>query len=153
MVPLKLVPLTDLLCGNIGERLSQADLIDCAAHDYDGVAALRDCMLGGPSCAVCHGDDPIGAIGWTEEGYIWSLWTDLTRDQMRAVMARTPELIRQMAQDAQRPLMNVVWEGNRATRAWLRASHCFDFLEDRLQYKGKTFIPFFVKPLGDLAHV
>lgn len=151
---LYLAPLTETLCILLGKKLCAADLIDCAAHDYDGEAALRDCMDGGPSCAVMDGLTVVGALGWTDAGYIWSLWMDLTPEQSREIMRWTPKLIKEMAHDAARPLCNVVWEGNDRTIAWLKASHCFTFLDNqRLSYKDRVFLPFFVKPLGDLQHV
>lgn len=147
-------PMTESYCEMLGPRLSEEDLRDCAAHDFDGTLALKSALGGGPCLGVFWEDHSLlGAMGWTFEGFIWSLWGDLTAEQGRELMKWAPSVIQEMAREAGRPLCNVVWEGNRRTIAWLKATHCFDFLPCTHEYKGLNWLPFFVKPLGELAHV
>lgn len=150
---LRLTPLTEHYCRLLAPRVSEGDRQDCVVHDYDPEAALLAGLNGGPCCAVLDGLEVIGAFGWTYEGTIWSLWAELSPEQVKWIMRYTAEMVRQIMRDAKRPLMNAVWEGNRHTISWLKRSHCFDFLDTTLEYQDKVFLPFFVKPLGELEHV
>jgi hypothetical protein len=79
---------------------------------------------------------------------------DLTRGEQKRLLKLTPQVIRAVVEDAKRPLSNVVWEGNKRVIAWLRASKCFTFLDKQsVIWEGRPYIPFFVKPLGDLINV
>jgi hypothetical protein len=145
--------LTRSSCTSLGPLIRAADVIDCAAHDYDPVEALFSGLSEGPSWLVTNQGMPIGAVGWTYAGAIWSLWRDLSIVESLALLKATPAAVRFIAAQAQRPLGNVVWEGNVVTRAWLAASGCFEFLDSAFQHHDKVYLPFHVKPFGDLPNV
>jgi hypothetical protein len=135
---------------DLAPRIRESDRLDCALHDCDAGKALLDGLRKGPGWAVTWENETIGAIGWTFDGHIWSLWVDLTEEQSRAIMSRTSMVVRAFAASAQRPLGNAVREDNRLTIAWLRASKCFNFIGQPIPYDGHRYLTFFVKPLGDL---
>lgn len=147
---------------DLAGRLRDGDVQDCLAHEHTPEEALLGGWQGGPSWGVWDGDCLIGAGGWTFDGAIWTLWSDLTRSQSLALMRVTPSWARKIAEHAnehikwyqpERRLQNAVWEDNRLTIAWLRATRCVDFLDTRLQFGDKWFIPFFLKPLAELPNV
>lgn len=142
-------------CRRLAPEVCEPDRLDLIAHGADPASALESALsCPGEAWAVGYHDGPVlGAFGWTEEGSIWSMWRDLSRGEQKRLLKMTPQVIRAIAEDAQRPLSNVVWEGNRRVIAWLRASKCFTFLDSRFIWEDRPYIPFFVKPLGDLPHV
>jgi integrase len=135
---------------DLASRIRETDRLDCAMHECDAGLALLDGLRKGPCWAVTWENQTIGALGWTYDGYIWSLWVDLTREQSKAIMARTRHMVRALVRDAARPLGNTVREDNLLTIAWLRASKCFDFIGGPITHEGHRYLPFFAKPLGDL---
>lgn len=152
------VPLTPYWCTVLGPKVREADRVDCIAHDQDPTRALFTGCGAGPAAAILDREtrQPVGAVGWSYSGNIWSLWVDLTPEQSRELMRSTKAAVYFMASRAAEHgilLSNVVWDQNRVTRAWLKASKCFDFPEGEMQYGGKTFLPFFVKPLEELINV
>lgn len=148
-------PLAKHHCTRLAPLVCEADRLDLIAHNSDPEAALETALKEpGEAWAVGYHDGPIlGAFGWTEAGAVWSVWADLTRGEQRRLLRLTPEVVLAVAQDAKRPLGNVVWEGNTRVLSWLKASKCFTFLDNHLLWEGRRYIPFFVKPLGDLIHV
>jgi hypothetical protein len=152
------VPLTPYWCAVLGPKVREADKVDCIAHDQDATQALLAGCGAGPAAAILDikTRQPVGAVGWTFDGNIWSLWIDLTPEQSRELMRHTKSAVFFMATRAAEVgvlLSNVVWDQNRTTLAWLRASKCFDFPRGEMHHGGKTFLPFFVKPLEELIHV
>ncbi len=152
------VPLTYYWCQQLGPKVTEEDKVDCVAHGGDPTQALLTGMEAGPSCAILDREtrQVMGACGWTYEGNIWSLWSDLTSTQMREIMRHTKPAVAYMHRQALARgliLSNVVWEGNRRAITWLRASKCFDFADQDILHGGLRFIPFFVKPLEALLDV
>ncbi len=143
-------------CLYLGYKLREGDKVDCWRHDQSGCRALKAGMEAGPAWGVwdLREGSLIGAIGWNTQGNIWSLWSDLTGEQTKEVMHLTVPAIRSLVSMAGGiPLGNYVWEGNRLTIAWLKASHCFNFLDDRIRIGDKDFIPFKAKPYEELPCV
>ena len=151
-----MAPLAPGHCADLAPTVCEADRLDLISHGFNPEAALET-ALGEPgeAWAVGYADGTVlGAFGWTEEGSIWSMWKNLTRGEQKRLLKLTPQVVRAMVEDAKRPLGNVVWEGNKRVISWLRASKCFTFLDtDPYVWEGRPYLPFFVKPLGDLLNV
>lgn len=145
--------------GQLGPLIRETDRRDCVAHDCNPELALLDAFTAGRAWTALWNLDvgepqPLGCFGWTHTGFIWSLWVDLTREQSLALMSRAQSVIKGMAREAGAAgiasLCNTVRTDNLLTIAWLRASKCFDFPRPAIEHDGHRYLPFFVKPLGDL---
>lgn len=149
---LKAKPLTmdDIFC--LHDRIREADLIDLKNQDASAFEALLEGVNSGEAWAIYDDEDLIGAGGFTDQGYVWSLWTDLSLRQSLGIMKKAEGWARVLRMRAgPRPLQNVFVEGNRVTEAFLRRTRCVNIQEDcPLTYNGRTFIPFFLKPLAEL---
>ncbi|WP_420381678.1 hypothetical protein [Novosphingobium sp.] len=155
MRPIWIAPLAKHHCQLLAPLVCEADRLDLIAHGSDAGAALATALqVPGGAWAAGYHDGPLwGAFGWTEEGSIWSMWRELTRGEQKRLLKLTPEVVRALAEDAGRPLGNVVWEGNSRVISWLKASKCFTFLDNPFMFEDRPYMPFFVKPLGDLLNV
>jgi hypothetical protein len=139
---------------DLSKRIRQADLDDLIRHEADPLDSLLHGLLHGRAYGVWSSRGLIGAGGWTWEGCIWSLWANLTAAEGKGIMRNVAAWAWSLAFDADRPLWNVYAEGNRATEAFLKATHCVTIDKDHpLTYEGRTFIPFYLKSLGDLSNV
>lgn len=68
----------------------------------------------------------VGAFGWTENGAIWSLWSDLTLGQAKQVFQETPKWVSHMVEASGRDFLeNHVDQDNKMALRWLKASRCF----------------------------
>lgn len=135
-------------------RVREADILDLKTHESTALEALTWALkLPGKAWAVMDGDTPIGAGGFTEAGSIWTLWRDLTLGQYREVLRMAAPWCRIMAILAKRPLSNVYLKGNRTTERFLKATGCIDILEQEVYHDGRTWIPFFLKPLERMPNV
>jgi hypothetical protein len=153
---MRVEPLLASHIDSLGGRIREEDLMDCAQQDYNPFHALWDAKRVGPCWAVLDGDHVMGAAGFSaEQGTIWSLWAeDLTGDHKRWIMQHTQAAVRMVCAFSGCPTLgNYVWEGNRLTIAWLRASKCFTFEETLYAFKGNSYLHFTTKPLGELPDV
>lgn len=148
------VPLTYDHIRHLAPRIREADLADLTIHDTDPEQALVSGMTLGESFAVLDDGVPIGAGGWTVAGAVWTLWTDLTRKQSLELLRCCVPWARIMAIRAKRPLTNVFLSGNTVTERWLRATRCVTILDNQLlSWKGRSYVPFYLKPLEELPYV
>lgn len=149
---LKAKPLTldDIFC--LHERIREADLMDLKCQDASALEALFEGLTSGEAWGIFDDGVIIGAGGFTDQGYVWSMWVDLSLRQSMGIMKKAEGWARVLRMRAgQVPLQNVFVEGNRATETFLKRTRCVDIQEDcPLTYNGRTFIPFFLKPLAEL---
>jgi hypothetical protein len=144
---LDISPLNVDLCHELAPRVSEGDRIDLLAHGYEPLGALLDGVdAEGQAWGVRVDGVAVGAFGWTSEGSIWSLWSNLTMTQKVALLRLSPAFISAMVKDSGLRLSNLVWEGNEVTRKWLEATGCFEFFIDMPQvWDNKNYIPFAVR--------
>lgn len=148
------VPLTMHHAEMLAPYVRSSDCADLKTHDSTPWEALRHGVaMDGESWAVMDGEVIIGAGGWTALGSVWTLWADLSRTQAKEVLRMAPAWCRIMAIRAKRPLQNVYLAGNSQTEHFLRATKCVDILDQEVLYEGRTWIPFFLKPLEDMPSV
>lgn len=145
------VPLTEDHIDHLSWQLREGDVVECHLMGMSPREALEQGMnTEGQSFAVLHEDVPIGAIGWTQEGAVWSLWKDLTALQSRLILRVTPMWFKRFAEEAEVKditLCNYVWDRNLPAIKWLQASRAVDFREDLSEMKdGKRLVPFVVRP-------
>lgn len=140
----------------LAPHVSEADRLDLLAADYDPETALQQALLepGEAWAAGSREGHILGAFGWTEAGAVWSMWRPLTRGEQRTILKLTPRLVRALVRDAGGiPLGNVTYVGNTQIIDWLKATNCFTFLDSEFIWRERAYVPFFVKPLGDLISV
>jgi hypothetical protein len=146
------VPLTPNHINQLFWRLREGDQVECHLMGMSPREALEKGMDDeGEAYAVLHEGEPIGAIGWTQEGAVWSLWTELTALQSRLILRVTPQWFRRFSEAAEEAglsaLCNYVWDRNLPAIKWLKASRAVDFREDLSEVKdGKRLVPFVVRP-------
>lgn len=132
-------------------KLAEADSLEVAAMGRTPENALAYATTITNSQAVIDTQGrTCGAFGWTPAGAIWSLWSPLTRPEIRQVIKHTPRLVRQMVEEHGGPLANFIWEGNHMGRHWLKASKCFNVDSHLKEFGGKAFLYFQTKPLEEL---
>lgn len=155
MTTLNLRPLDGDYCRYLGPKLQASDIADLTLHHQCPDEALFSALsIPGQAYCVRDGDTPIGAGGWTEEGAVWTLWTDLTISQSAALLRCCVPWARIMAIRAERPLHNVFLASNSITASWLEATRCVNILYNRpLTWHGREYIPFFLKSLEELPYV
>jgi len=139
---------------SLAPRIREADLRDLTLHEGDPEQALISGLSSGEAYAVLHEGTVIGAGGWTVEGAIWTLWADLTLGQSKQLLKWSRPWARVIAIRAKRPLSNVYLRGNTTTERWLKATRCVNILDDHpIQWQGREYIPFHLKPLEELPYV
>ena len=161
----QIVPMREEHIDALKDRLQEGDRVDCSTAGRTPALALRDGYQGGPAwCALVNGE-PRGAFGVMPGLHsIWSLWTDLTPGESIMCVRLGRLWLRMLSVwwvSQQHPrvpayrLHNYVWDGNKKTIRWLKATKCFDFHpQHSLTSEGKSFIPFTLKPLQELpSHV
>lgn len=148
-------PLTREDALDLGPRIRQADIDDLTVHRSNPTEALLGALaVPGESYGVWDGEHLIGAGGWTEAGHVWTLWTDLSSAQSRALLKACIPWARIMAIRSMRPLGNVFLTENHVTRAWLRATRCVELLDvPPIMWQGFEYTPFRLKPLEQLPYV
>ncbi len=147
-------PLTERHAKLFSHRIRRADLDDLHTSGQYPYAALLDAIEAGEAYGIWDGIDIIGAGGWTRDGNVWSLWTDLSVSQSKALIKNAVPWARIIAIRARRPLGNFFLRGNTVTDGWLRLTRCVEILDDRpLTWQGRTYIPFYLKPLEELPLV
>lgn len=138
----------------LSTRIRKADLDDLKLHgagaEYTLAAAL---VIPGEAWAVMHEGVPVGCGGWTEEGLVWTLWTELSSEASKEMMRMVVPYARILAIRAKRPLGNWFASGNRATERFLRATHCVDIADQPTYLAGKAWTRFSLKSLEDLPNV
>lgn len=88
------------------------------------------------------------------EGAIWTLWADLSKAQARELLKWAGRWARVIAIRSKRPLSNIYREDNTKTARWLRLTRCVNILDEHpIQWQGRTYIPFTLKPLEELPYV
>lgn len=131
----------------LAPRLRVTDQVECLAKDISPEAAMRHGYEDGPSYTCWSQGEPIGALGWTHAGVIWSLWRPLTRGQTRSILAQTPGYVDQFVTESGREcLFNYVDLGNAAALGWLQASRCFAISTSSTPYRGRQFARFETLP-------
>jgi hypothetical protein len=135
------------------------DKVECLTNGMSPYRSMEWAMNhgGGESWAVLEefGTVPVGVYGWTSKGAIWSYWRDLSPNEQRELMRRTPGMVLEMVEKAKAEglpyLANYVWEGNRPAVAWLKASHCFSLdLDHSYNISNKSFIAFKTRPAEEI---
>lgn len=142
-------------CETLAPKIRRADLEDLTINRSNPLRALQGAIhMPGEAFGIWDGDQIVGAGGWTTSGTVWTLWQELTFGQAKALAKNCAPWARIMAIRSARPLQNVFLQGNAATRRWLESTRCVDILDDHpLTWEGRTFIPFFLKPLEQLPYV
>jgi hypothetical protein len=146
------VPLTATHVHALVDKIREGDDTECRLMGMSPLEALETGRHSDGECyAVLHDDVPIGAIGWTQEGAVWSLWTELTALQSRLILRVTPQWFKRFSEAAEEAglaaLCNYVWDRNLPAIKWLKASGAVDFREDLSEVKdGKRLVPFVVRP-------
>ena len=138
----------------LAPRIREQDLLDLKHQDASAFECL---MLGleGQAWGVYDGDVIVGAGGFTDHGFIWSLWATLSEAQGRGLMQKVVGWARVMRLLAgRRFLQNVYLKGNRATERFLKSTRCVTIDETlELPYQGRSFIPFHLKAFEELPNV
>lgn len=145
------VPLTEDHIDHLAWQLREGDVVECHLAGQTPREALEQGMNSeGEAYCVLYQDVPIGAIGYTQEGAVWSLWTELNAITSRLILRVTPKWFRKFAEEAEKRdiiLCNYVWDKNLPALKWLQASRAVDFREDLSEVKdGKRLVPFVVRP-------
>ena len=136
----------------LGANLAESDRLECLSGDP--MAVLAGATTTGQAWTALDGDRILGAYGYTDEGTIWSLWSELSREESMAVLLHTPLWVRTMLHESGREwLYNFVSVGNEQAIAWLKLSGCFDVSDRVVTFSGMSARYFRTKPKKALAHV
>lgn len=133
---------------NLAARLSAGDRRECLDLGVSPEAALMAGYRGAFSLVVYRGeaDYPVGAFGVTGAGIVWSLWADLTPDEMRYLRQEAPHWIEWMAINVHGgPLRNHVSVANRQALLWIHRTGCFDVADTPHQINGRDYLHFQTK--------
>lgn len=150
MAALTAIPLTWEHCVALAPRISHEDTLECLAMGHTPIQALAGgCMLG-EGFAVIRSDSytPVGAFGWTTEGTIWSLWSELSPKESAQVLRDTGQWVRTLVMRSPfEELHNHVATANGRALKWLRRSGAF-WVQDEDAEDDRGFLYFETRPLG-----
>ena len=145
----------------LGANLTESDRLECLSGDP--MSVLAGATTTGQAWTALRSrdgeDSPhegriLGAYGYTDEGTIWSLWSELSREESMAVLTHTPLWVRTMLHESGREwLYNWVSLANQKAIAWLKLSGCFDVSDRVVTFSGMSAHYFRTKPKEVLAGV
>jgi len=136
----------------LGANLSDSDRLECLSGDP--MSVLAGATTTGQAWTALSPERILGAYGYTDEGTIWSLWAELSREESMAVLAHTPLWVRTLLHESGREwLYNWVSLANRPAIAWLKMSGCFDVSDRIVTFSGISAHYFRTKPKEVLACV
>jgi hypothetical protein len=142
----------------LARAFTEGDLVECGAVGLTPYATLMYGRDAGAVWTVFPGmdfeQDPVGCGGYSRiDRSIWCYFARLGPDQHRDLMRKAPGWIAKMVQQAGDgyPLHNCIYECNYAAIRWLKATHCFNFLDSAIRVGPHRFLQFEAKPYAELA--
>lgn len=122
-------PLDWQLSTDLATAMGAADINECLAFGVTPLQALAFATVSDPqtSFAACLANGEVmGALGWTKDGSIWSLWRPLSRRLAKEVIERTDEVVHMMVTRSDRDyLSNFVHSEHTVAIRWIRHSGVF----------------------------
>lgn len=138
-------------CHELAPKIRREDLVECMANDHTALEALAVGAQDpdGAAWSVWSLRGPrkpkeiVGAFGWSGQGSIWCLWSELSTAEARFVLQNTRKWVKMLVRQSGREyLENAVWSGNTKAIGWLQASKCFNIDMRPVDIKGLDFYRF-----------